>query len=110
MVRRKEGNRRTRAAARWADLIRRWRGSGQSKLSWCETHGVSYTQLIRWSKRLEAQGALAPMQLIPVSARILARGTLTLRLPGDLSIKVEEGFDAGLLRAVVRALSEPSAC
>lgn len=110
MAQRKEGNRRTRAAGRWAELIGRWRGSGQSKLSWCEAHGVSYTQLIRWGKRLEAEGPLTPMQLIPVSARIMARGTLTLRLPGELSIEVEEGFDAGLLRSVVRALSESGTC
>jgi len=99
-----------RALVGWAERIKRWRGSGLSKLAWCRAHGVSYTQLIRWCKRLEAEGPLVPVKLIPLSARIAAQATLTLRLPGGMSIEVGEGFDAGLLGAVVRALSESSAC
>jgi hypothetical protein len=98
------------AAGRWSERIKRWRASGLSKLSWCEAHGVSYTQMIRWCQRIEAQGKLEPVKLIPVFPRVAARSTLTVRLPGTLSIEVEEGFDAGLLRSVVRALSEEATC
>jgi len=101
---------RTGAAARWAERIERWRGSRLSKLAWCQAHAVSYTQFIRWCKRIEGDASFAPMQMVPISTRIMARGTLTVRLPGALSIEVEGGFDAELLRALVRALSEGAAC
>jgi hypothetical protein len=100
---RKCGKSEAQARVRWAGLIKRWRGSGQTMLGWCGEQGVSYTQFCKWRRRLEAEREATPLTLIPVVSTPSPRA-LVVQLPGAVGIEVESGFDPALLAAVVRAL------
>jgi len=106
---RKGGKRQAQARARWAGLIKQWRNSGRTMRAWCSEREVSYRQLCRWRRRLEAERAAAPLTLIPVVSTP-TRNALVVRLPGGVGIEVEGGFDSALLAAVVRALAESASC
>ena len=103
------GKRQLQARARWLGLIKQWRNSGRTMLAWCREQEVSYTQLCKWRRRLEAERVAAPLTLIPVVATP-TRSALMVRLPGGVGIEVEGGFDPELLAAVVWALAEGAAC
>lgn len=103
------GKRRAQAQARWAGLIKQWRNSGRTMRTWCSEREVSYTQLCRWRRRLEAERVAAPLTLIPVVSTA-TRNALVVRLPGGVGIEVEGGFDPALLAAVVRVLAESASC
>lgn len=92
----------------WEGLIERWRASGMSMLAYCRERHISYTQLVRWRRRLEGETASQPLTLIPMMPK--ASNTLVVRLPGGVAIEVQRGFDPGLLAAVVQALGEPRRC
>ena len=102
------GKSEAQARMRWAGLIKRWRGSGQTMLAWCGEQEVSDTQFCKWRRRLEAEREAAPLTLIPVVSTPSQRA-LVVRLPGAVGIEVESGFDPALLTAVVRALMEAAA-
>ena len=93
----------------WEGLIARWRTSGMSMLAYCREHHISYTQLVRWRRRIEGEAAAKPLTLIPMVPKA-STGGIVVRLPGGVRIEVERGFDAGLLAAVVRALEAPRRC
>ena len=103
------GKRQAQARMRWAGLLKQWRNSGRTMLAWCREQEVSYTQLCKWRRRLEAERVTAPLTLIPVVSTP-TRSALVVRLPGGVGIEVEGGFDPALLAAVVRALAESAAC
>lgn len=89
----------------WEKRIAHWRASGLSMLAYCRQHGLSYTPLVRWRRRLESGSASAPtLTLIPVVASTPDRCPLVIRLPSGIGIEVARGFDATLLSAVVHAL------
>lgn len=98
----------TQARRRWQRLLGRWQRSALSLSAFCRGQAVSYTQAVRWRRRLASEPVPAtPLTLIPVLAPAVRRAGLVVRLPSGLGIEVEAGFDAELLQALVRIL-EPS--
>ncbi len=95
----------------WEKRIAHWRASGLSMLAYCREHGLSYTPLVRWRRRLERVSAPAPtLTLIPVVASAPNRCPIVIRLPNGVGIEVADGFDAALLRAVVQTLQGTPPC
>lgn len=95
----------------WEKRIAHWRVSGLSMLAYCRQHGLSYTPLVRWRRRLERDSA-PTLTLIPVvaSAAPMQMRPIVIRLPSGLGIEVSSEFDAALLNAVVHALRGTPAC
>lgn len=80
-------------------------------LAYAREHGLSYTSLGRWRRRLERGGATATtLTLIPVVAPVPDRCSIVIRLPSGLGIEVASGFDAALLSAVVHTLEKTPPC
>jgi hypothetical protein len=95
----------------WEGVIGRWRVSGVSMLAFARDHKVSYTQLVRWRRRIEAGGQTKPgVTLIPVSAMPDRGSGVVIRVGGGVQIEVGRGFDGEVLRAVVGALSGARPC
>lgn len=105
----------------WEGVIGRWRASGSSMRTFARENRLSYSQVLRWRRRIESAGTLqSPLTLLPVSvsepvqARMRAptqqRSDVVIRLRGGVEIVVSRGFDAEVLRAIVGALSETPSC
>lgn len=101
--------RRTRdERARWVWAFRR---SGRPAASFCAEHGLTVGSLRRWEQEVEQGGASAEAAPVEHFARIViadraaAVSTLVVEV-GGAKVRVEAGFDAALLRAVVGALRE----
>lgn len=86
-----------------ARIVSEWRASGQSAYQFAKGKGIVLNSLKRWASaeaerpafvRLEVAAPPAPST--PAQVAIEVRGA---------RVVVEKGFDAGLLRAVVEALS-----
>jgi hypothetical protein len=85
--------------------VLRWRSSGLSATRYCATHGISLQSLRRWRLEVDAVPALARKFVRVELARATPVGGLTVEV-GAARVRVENGFDAALLRSVVRALGE----
>ncbi|MGH7594340.1 MAG: IS66 family insertion sequence element accessory protein TnpA [Gemmatimonadales bacterium] len=94
----------------WEVLVARWRESGQSMRAYCQEHKLSYSQLVRWRRRLDPAATPRPLTLIPVLAAAARGSGLVVRLGDGLGIEVAPGFDAGVLVAVVQALQGSARC
>jgi hypothetical protein len=59
----------------WVDLLRDWRESGLSALSWCRVKGISTSVFARWRRKLEGHDSLGQMRsarpFIPVGLESL---------------------------------------
>lgn len=116
------------SAGRWAELVEAWEASGGTAAAFAAEQGISESSLRWWktelSRRARKQGARrspgpgrrrAPVAIArvvregetPPTATARCEGSIELVL-GDTRVVVAPGFDAQLLREVVRALSEPS--
>ena len=88
-------------------VVAAWRASGQSARAYCETRDFSTSSLVRWAS--EAKGARKPgtaaVEFVRVAMVPSRTGAIIVDI-GRARICVERGFDAGLLREVVKALSE----
>jgi transposase-like protein len=89
-------------------LIAEVRSSGETARVVAERMGVCASSAYRWMK--EVAGAAATGRGMPVFARVvpgrvLPRSELAVEI-GGATIRVEAGFDAELLRAVVAALGD----
>ena len=103
-----EANREKRSAQFWAEHIRRWAASGQSRRRYCKDAGLSYWTFREWQKR-QLKGAEGEAGLVRVPREIIPGGAafgsgIEIELPGSIIIRVGRGFDAELLRNVVREL------
>jgi len=100
----------------WEGVIGRWRVSGVSMLAFAREHKVSYTQLVRWRRRIEAGRVDTPgrVTLIPVSPVSMAKpgsaSGVRICIGEGVQIEVGRGFDGEVLRAVVSALSGARPC
>ena len=95
-------------AVKWRGLIAEQSGSGKSIAAFCRDRGLTTSQFFAWKKRLrqtaayqfvEVQVPRAPAQ--PAKAN---SGAIEIHLAEGRRIRVEHGFDAEHLRAVVAAL------
>lgn len=110
--------------ARWGELVRAWRASGETARAFATSRGVSDSSLRWWEKRLATRspvGALAvpavhkakPPTRSPSLARVVRPGEAApipeagiALMVGELTIVVRRGFDRALLRELVQALAE----
>ncbi len=64
-----------RSEDEWHDLLRDWRQSGLSALSWCRVKGISTSVFARWRRKLEGNDSLGQMRstgaFIPVGLESL---------------------------------------
>ena len=107
------------AEARWRLIVDEQRASGLSAAAFCEQRGLATSTFFAWKRRLGEAGALAPdVGSGFVEARVVASSPLEaagreaggvmeveLRDGGRPVLILRPGFDAGLLREVLAALS-----
>jgi transposase-like protein len=80
----------------WTDdnaraALEEWRRSGDTIAAFARRHSVSAWRLYSWRKKLrtEAKPRAEPtLSLVPASIVAVSGATLTLRLPGEVSIDV----------------------
>lgn len=99
---------------RWREAYVKWRGviaeqigSGQSVAAFCRERGLTTGQFFAWKQRLQRA---AEQQFVEVVERTAAQapktrdGAIEIHLAEGWRIRVEPGFDAEHLRAIVAAL------
>src|SRR5262252_654886 len=100
----------------WTDddaraVLEEWRRSGDSIAAFARRHSVSAWRLYSWRKKLPttAKPRAAPtLSLVPASIVAVSGATLTLRLPGEVSIDVANaspGWVATLVAELTRSSS-----
>jgi transposase-like protein len=83
-------------AGTWTDedartMLEEWRRSGDSIAAFARRRGVSAWRLYAWRKKLRTTApsrAEPTLSLVPASIVAVSGATLTLRLPGEVSIDV----------------------
>jgi len=104
----------------WLERVLAWRQDGRSAAQYCEDQPYHPSSLLSWSSRLGQQGKVHPLthrrkgtaKSAPAAtfARVVARpapqpSAAVVVSIGASRIEVTEGFDPGLLKAVVTALA-----
>ncbi len=93
----------------WQAVIHRYETSGiRNQSEWCRENGISLRNFNRWYNKLKKQvSSTAIVQSwVPIQITEKPQGpALNLRI-GKITIEVKEGFQASLLREVVKALGE----
>ena len=91
--------------AMWSERIAAQAASGLSGRLWCERADVSYWSFIQWRRRLgEESAGKRPLSLVRVWPVEADASAVRIRIGGAL-VEVGAGFDPGVLRRVVEALS-----
>lgn len=85
--------------------MRCWRRSGLTGKVYAQRHGLRAGTLYCWSVRLNRTEPKEPARFIEVAARVSS--PLELRIGANVTVRIEPGFDAGLLREVLAALVSP---
>lgn len=99
--------RRNFRASDGAALVAAFLTSRQSRQSFCASRGICVAQLAYWLRRERdadpvRTGTLVPASFVEVRGPVSASLTVSV---GAAQVAVSAGFDAALLRAVVRALA-----
>lgn len=98
---------------RWLALVQECNRSGQSKRSWCQENGISYSTYMKWQKDLRLQLAEAiqePHAIVPICAdfadeQVTAPSSNQIRIQKDsLVITFPLTVQPEYLAAVVRSL------
>lgn len=97
---------------KWEARVAAFRASGEKATSWCKANEVNRRQLYTWIKRLggssERTGSASkptPFVQVAVAPEAIASPVPSIRIQiGAATIEVDAGFNAALLRDVVRAL------
>lgn len=105
--------RRRAKASEWVKRIESWRASGESAEVFSQKQGWKHRTLMNWARRLRQPATVetAPAGFVRLthrrndvaSKRHVGTG-LEVVLQGGRSIRIEQGSDLDLLRAVVDAL------
>lgn len=103
-----ETNKKMRSEKFWSDHIRLWTTSGQSKRKYCIENGLSYWTFREWQKR-QSRGTKTGKNLVQLPREIITGNTevrsgIEIQLSGSIIIRINHGFDGGLLRDVLREL------
>ena len=92
----------------WRERIAEFRASGQSGAAWCAAHQIKESQLWYWARKFpsgnhpkESSPSWIPVQIRESTVEVSE--PLVVRV-GQAAIEVRSGFDAGLLRDVIRTL------
>jgi len=84
-------------------LVRAWRSSGNSLSAFCRERGIARPRLDYWARRTSAASSGNDVGFVAVCP-VANNAGFDIRLD-RVSVRVEPGFDAVLLRAVIEALS-----
>jgi putative transposase len=106
---------------RWLELIGRWQQSQLTIREFCERHQVSQASFFSWRRVLRQRGLLdepadpntakatsAFVKLTPGEPESTPASAIELVLGDRRVLRIRPGFDADLLRELVRLLEEPS--
>jgi hypothetical protein len=96
---------RRRTAEEWKREVSGWRTSGQSAAQYAARRGYSSASLWRWAKLAESGAVIESPRFARLEVRTAppAMAALTVEV-GRALVRVERGFDAEHLRAVVETL------
>jgi len=94
------------AYLKWHGLIAEQGGSGQTVAVFCRERGLTTGQFFAWKKRLRQTAAeeFVEVQVQRTPSAKSNSGAIEIHVANGLRIRVEPGFDANHLRAVVAAL------
>jgi hypothetical protein len=92
----------------WSGHIRRWESSGTSRRQYCIGEGISYWTFREWQKRLSEE-TTSERNLIQLPQEAYhsvekVEPTVELSLPGNITIRINKGFDGELLRSLLHEL------
>jgi hypothetical protein len=104
----------TATESKWAERVREWKTSGQSARAFAEGRDFKASTLTYWASCLRRQGAGAARSQERHPEVRLARVERSSSRPDDAiviavggaRVTVRAGFDATLLRQVLKALGE----
>lgn len=96
------------AYLKWHGLIAEQSGSGQSVADFCRDRGLTTGQFFAWKKRLRQTAAEEFVEVqvprMPAQSSKANSGAIEIHVADGLRIRVEPGFDADHLRAIIAAL------
>jgi transposase-like protein len=95
------------ARKRWEKIIRQQRSSRLGVSAFCRREGVAESTLFAWKRRLAAEGVEegpAFVEVTAAAAPAAGEAPLELLLGRGRRLVIRRGFDAQVLREVVRAL------
>lgn len=95
----------------WMQHLAKMKRSGLSGMAWCAQEGISYHKYRYWRDRIGTPGKsgastttwleLDPSSIVSIPA---SSDGLAVRI-GEATVELRRGFDAELLREIVRALA-----
>jgi hypothetical protein len=108
----------------WRRLLRLWKRSGQTGRDFCASHGLSEPSFYSWRREIArrdqemrtatppvtrpaARGPLPAFVQVTVDAQAVP-ATLEVMLVHGRRVRIPPGFDADVLRQLLRVLEEPS--
>lgn len=84
-----------------------WQESGLTQQAYCEMHNISES-LFKNRRRWQHDTSLQTPGFVPLTVKeetpVVKAEPLHVILPGDVAILIKEGFNAPLLRQVIKAL------
>jgi transposase-like protein len=100
----------------WLDLVRRWQQSQLSVRAFCQRHRLSEPSFYGWRRMLRQRGLLAEappsrpafVKVVCDHAAAAPTPVIELVLEHGRLLRVPAGFDAELLRQLLRVLEEPA--
>jgi hypothetical protein len=114
----------------WRRMLRLWQRSGQSGRDFCATHGLNEPSFYAWRREiarrdqeaaastnratratppcLPADGPIPTFVAVTVDTAAPAPASLEVVVAHGRCVRVPPGFDADLLRQLLRVLEEPS--
>ena len=108
-----------RKQTRWLDLIQLWQRCQLTVREFCQRHHISEASFFSWRRVLRQRGLLdEPMTPVTEKATAFVKlavpdatqraSTIEVVLAKRRRLRVRPGFDADMLRELVRLLEDPS--
>lgn len=94
----------------WEKRMAEFSNSGQSATAWCAAHDIRLHRFWYWARKFRPERQAesnSPIQWLAVKMdepQLKPESTLTIRV-GGACIEIKPGFQPGLLKQVVEALS-----
>lgn len=85
----------------WGRHIAAWQRSGLSQERYCRNNKIAKSAFGYWYRKLNKKNVAALVQ-VPVTIAMAA--AIEVQIGSNIKIKVQQGFDPKLLKAIVEAL------